>query len=197
MATQSRSRSRTPMYRQVQRSARGSRSRFSARGFQARSRKSRCTTHAATRSEINVAHVRRSSASGILAMVLLASCAGQRAAPATSAAVTSATSAASPIAASPTPSPTQRMETPLPAALEESAAAAAGGKLYVIGGFEAAGNSLSTVWVFDGTAWSAGPRLPLGLDHVSAATLDDQVYVAGGHTFGRDRARFFRPAGGS
>jgi hypothetical protein len=89
------------------------------------------------------------------------------------------------------------METPLPVALEESGAAAAGGKLYVIGGFDAAGNSLSTVWVFDGTAWTAGPRLPLGLDHVSAATLDDHVYVGGGHSFGRDSARFFRLDGGS
>jgi hypothetical protein len=89
------------------------------------------------------------------------------------------------------------METPLPAAVEESGAAAAGGKLYVIGGFDAAGNSLSAVWVYDGTAWSAGPRLPLGLDHVSAASLDDQVYVAGGHSFGRDSARLFRLEGAS
>jgi hypothetical protein len=77
-------------------------------------------------------------------------------------------------------------------ALEESAAAAAGGNLYVIGGFDAAGNSLRTVWVFDGTAWRAGPSLPLGLDHASATTLDDHIYVAGGHTFGRDSARVFR-----
>ena len=77
-------------------------------------------------------------------------------------------------------------------ALEEAAAAVAGGKLYVIGGFDAAGNSLRTVWVFDGSAWSAGPPLPLGLDHTSAATLDDHVYVAGGHSFGRDSARLFR-----
>jgi N-acetylneuraminic acid mutarotase len=89
------------------------------------------------------------------------------------------------------------MEASLPVALEESAAAAAGGKLYVIGGFDAAGNSLRTVWVFDGSAWSAGPRLPLGLDHTSAATLDDRVYVAGGHSFGRDSARFFRLDGSS
>jgi hypothetical protein len=89
------------------------------------------------------------------------------------------------------------MEASLPVALEESAAAAAGGKLYVMGGFDAAGNSLQTVWVFDGSAWSAGPRLPLGLDHTSAATLDDHVYVAGGHSFGRDSARFFRLDGGS
>jgi Kelch motif protein len=64
--------------------------------------------------------------------------------------------------------------------------------LYVIGGFDAAGNSLRSVWVFDGTRWAPGPRLPLGLDHTSAATLDDHVYVAGGHSFGRDSARLFR-----
>lgn len=80
----------------------------------------------------------------------------------------------------------------MPAALEEAAAASAGGKLYVIGGFDGAGNSLGNVWVFDGIAWSAGPRLPLGLDHTSAATVDDHVYVAGGHSFGRDSPRLFR-----
>ncbi len=95
------------------------------------------------------------------------------------------------------PPPTQRMEPSLPTALEESAATAAGGKLYVIGGFDAAGNSLQTVWVFDGSTWSAGPRLPSGLDHTSAANLDDHVYVAGGHSFGRDSARLFRLDGGS
>jgi len=81
--------------------------------------------------------------------------------------------------------------------LEESGAAAAGGKLYVIGGFDAAGNSLRSVWVTDGSEWSAGPRLPLGLDHTSAATLDDHVYVAGGHSFGRDSGRLFRLDGSS
>jgi N-acetylneuraminic acid mutarotase len=89
------------------------------------------------------------------------------------------------------------MEASLPVALEESAAAAAGGKLFVIGGFDAAGNSLRTVWEFDGTAWTAGPRLPLGLDHTSAATFNDHVYVAGGHSFGRDSPRLFRLDGTS
>lgn len=89
------------------------------------------------------------------------------------------------------------MERALPVALEESAAASAGGKLYVIGGFDAAGNSLRSVWVFDGKAWSAGPRLPLGLDHTSAAELGGHVYVAGGHTFGRDSALVFRLDGAS
>jgi N-acetylneuraminic acid mutarotase len=61
-----------------------------------------------------------------------------------------------------------------------------------MGGFNAAGQSLSTVYVFDGNRWSAGPRLPLGLDHASAATLGDHVFIAGGHSNGRDSARLFR-----
>jgi N-acetylneuraminic acid mutarotase len=89
------------------------------------------------------------------------------------------------------------METPLPVALEEAGAAVAGGLLYVLGGFDAAGNSLRTVWVFDGSTWSAGPKLPIGLDHTSAATLDDHVYLAGGHSFGRDSGRLFRLDGSS
>ena len=62
----------------------------------------------------------------------------------------------------------------------------------------AAGFSPETLMrVFDGTGWKAGPRLPLGLDHASAATLGDHVYVAGGHSFGGDSARFFRIDGSS
>src|SRR6266581_8343069 len=72
---------------------------------------------------------------------------------------------------SPSPQPLQRVEKSLPAPVEETAAAAAGGRLYVMGGFNAAGASLNTVYVFDGTTWSLGPRLPLPLDHPSAATL--------------------------
>jgi N-acetylneuraminic acid mutarotase len=87
------------------------------------------------------------------------------------------------------------MEASLPVSLEESGTAVAGGRLYVVGGFDAAGNSLRTVWLFDGNAWSPGPPLPLGLDHTSAATLDDHVYVAGGHSFGRDSPRSFRLEG--
>jgi hypothetical protein len=94
--------------------------------------------------------------------------------------------------ASPSPQPLQRVERSLPAPVEETAAAAAGGKLYVMGGFNAAGVSLNTVYVFDGSRWASGPRLPLPLDHSSAATLVDRVYVAGGHSNGGDSARLFR-----
>lgn len=91
-----------------------------------------------------------------------------------------------------TPQPLQKFEPSLPEPVEETAAAAAGGKLYVMGGFNAAGQSLSTVYVFDGAGWVSGPRLPLPLDHPSAATLGDHVYIAGGHSNGRDSARVFR-----
>src|SRR5260370_8563904 len=61
-----------------------------------------------------------------------------------------------------------------------------------MGGFNAAGASLGSVFVFDGTTWTSGPRLPLPVDHPSAATLQDHVYLAGGHSFGVDSARLFR-----
>src|SRR5207245_663921 len=93
---------------------------------------------------------------------------------------------------SPSPPPPQRQEPALPAPVEETGAAAAGGSLYVMGGFNAAGASLDSVYVFDGSAWAAGPRLPLPVDHPSSATLDDRVYLAGGHSNGRDSARVFR-----
>ena len=94
---------------------------------------------------------------------------------------------------SPTPTPPLQLAEPkLPAAVEETAAAGAGGKLYVMGGFNAAGASLSSVYVFDGSSWTTGPRLPLPLDHPSAATLNDTVYIAGGHSNGADSARLYR-----
>jgi non-specific serine/threonine protein kinase len=76
--------------------------------------------------------------------------------------------------------------------IEETAATAAGGNLYVMGGFNAVGLSLSSTYVFDGSSWHSGPQLPLPLDHPSAASLDGHVYIAGGHSNGRDSARAFR-----
>jgi len=128
-----------------------------------------------------------------VAVVAVASCSGSGsvAQPTPTAVLTPSPS---PAVASPSPSPPplQRLEKPLPAAVEETAAAATDTQLYVIGGFDAVGNSLRSVYVFNGTSWSSGPRLPIGLDHASAATFDGHVYVAGGHSFGRDSARVFR-----
>ena len=94
--------------------------------------------------------------------------------------------------AQPSPQAGQKDEPSLPVPIEETAAAAGGRNLYVMGGFDAVGNSLDSTYVFDGTSWHSGPRLPLPLDHPSAATLDGKVYLAGGHSNGRDSARVFR-----
>lgn len=135
--------------------------------------------------------ISRSLAAGWALFVLLAACG-----PSSSASPSPKPSASSPIPFTPRPTPTpvpeQMPEPSLPAAVEETAAAAAGGSLYVMGGFNAAGASLSSVYVFDGSAWRSGPRLPVALDHSSAATLGDKVYVAGGHSFGADSRRVFR-----
>lgn len=80
----------------------------------------------------------------------------------------------------------------MPTPVEETAAASSNGSLFVMGGFDAAGASLDSVFEFDGSAWRSGPRLPLAVDHPSAASLNGQVYLAGGHSFGRDSARLFR-----
>jgi len=88
--------------------------------------------------------------------------------------------------------PAQRAEASLPVAIEETGAAASGGSLYVMGGFNAAGASLDSVYVFGGSSWRAGPRLPLAVDHPSAAALDGRVYLAGGHSNGADSAHLFR-----
>src|SRR5437879_9670386 len=138
---------------------------------------------------------------GALATLSLSSCTSTQHPVAGATPSASPAASPTPLADAPSPSPSapemQRGERSLPVALEESGAAAAGGRLFVIGGFDAVGTSLRNVWVFDGSAWSAGPRLPLGLDHTSAAALDDHVYLAGGHSFGRDSARLFRLDGSS
>lgn len=123
-------------------------------------------------------------------MILLASCGGGAAAvPTPSPSPPSATF--TPLVP-PSPQPEQRLETALPVPIEEAAAAVSGGNLYVMGGFDAAGNSLDSVYVFDGSAWHTGPRLLLPVDHPSAATLDGRLYIAGGHSYGSDSMRVFR-----
>jgi N-acetylneuraminic acid mutarotase len=121
--------------------------------------------------------------------LLIAACGGSAATPRPASSEPNATF--TPFAQPPA-QPTQKEEPSLPVPIEETAAAVANGNLYVMGGFNAAGLSLSTTYVFDGSSWHAGPQLPLGLDHPSATTLDGQLYIAGGHSNGRDSARAFR-----
>lgn len=125
----------------------------------------------------------------MFAAALLAACSGKVASPA----ITPHESVPPPsFSASPTPVALQQQEPSLPVPIEESAAAVGEGKLYVMGGFNSAGASLDSVYVFDGAGWQSGPRLPLPLDHPSAASLNGHAYIAGGHSNGRDSARLFR-----
>jgi peroxiredoxin len=89
----------------------------------------------------------------------------------------------------------QRDEPPLPQPREEGAAAAAGGKLYVMAGFDAAGKDTASVFVFDGHGWQAGPNLPVALDHPSAAAIGGEVFVAGGFSNGPAVAGAYRLSG--
>lgn len=102
----------------------------------------------------------------------------------------SPTEAAAP-SPSPSPQPPQRQEAPLPQPMEETGAATAAGRLYVLGGFTPAEASWAGGFYFDG-AWHAAPPLPLALDHLGAAALGDRLYVAGGYSNGPASARLLR-----
>ena len=85
----------------------------------------------------------------------------------------------------------QRQELALPQSREELAAAALGGTLFVIAGFDTRGRDTNTVFTYNGS-WSLGPPLPEALDHPAAAVLLGQLYVAGGFSAGRARATVYR-----
>lgn len=72
---------------------------------------------------------------------------------------------------------------PLPSSRGETAAAVAGGKLYVIGGMTGLGADASAeVSAYDpvGNTWSTTPSLPEARHHAAAASLDGTLYVSGG-----------------
>jgi len=73
-----------------------------------------------------------------------------------------------------------------PTARTEVAAAAAGGRIHVIGGYTAYGATVPTVEVLDIATgqWERGPDLPVAVNHAMASTVDDAVYVFGGYLAG-------------
>jgi Kelch motif len=85
----------------------------------------------------------------------------------------------------------QRTEASLPSAVQETAAAATATKLYVIGGYNANGQSVASVFVFDGARWASGPTFPIAVNHPAAAVVNGDVYVAGGFTSGSATNRVF------
>jgi len=72
---------------------------------------------------------------------------------------------------------------PMPTPRTEVAAAASGGTIVVVGGFDADGDTVDTVELYDVDAdeWSAGPPLPAAVDHAMAASDGETVYVFGGY----------------
>jgi hypothetical protein len=133
---------------------------------------------------------------GVVAMgMALCACGGGSgagsAAPATTTAPTASTSTTRPVTLS------QRAEASLPSAVQETAAAATATKLYVVGGYDANGQSVASVFVFDGARWANGPTFPIAVNHPAGAGLKGDVYVAGGFTSGSATNRVFVLAHGA
>ncbi len=95
------------------------------------------------------------------------------------------------------PAEPQRFEPPLPIAIQEAAAASAGDRLYVAGGYDETRNSSASVFAFDGSAWTRQPSLPVAVNHPGAAAVGNTVYVAGGFTTDGATNRMFRLSPGS
>ena len=69
-------------------------------------------------------------------------------------------------------------------AIQETAAVAVAGKVYLIGGFDDNEGVVARVQVFDTVTggWSDGPALPRALHHATAATDGTTIFVAGALT---------------
>lgn len=78
---------------------------------------------------------------------------------------------------------------PMPAARQEVAVAAHGGRVWVIGGFAASAEPVATVETFDPALglWETRASLPVPLHHAAAAAVGNRLFVIGGYTGGRVR----------
>lgn len=79
----------------------------------------------------------------------------------------------------------------MPIAIQEGAATVEGDRLFVVGGYDERRQSSAAVFVLDSARWSAGPSLPVALNHLGAATIGYDVYAAGGFTAGGASNRVF------
>ena len=72
---------------------------------------------------------------------------------------------------------------PLPVSRTEVAAAAAGGRVVVVGGYLADGTSSAHAYAYDPSrdSWRRLPDLPVAVNHAAAATYRGRVYVLGGY----------------
>jgi Kelch motif len=72
----------------------------------------------------------------------------------------------------------------MPTARTEVAAALAGDRIVVVGGFADPNITVPTVEIYDIAAdeWTRGPDLTVAVNHAMAATIEDEVHVLGGFT---------------
>jgi len=65
--------------------------------------------------------------------------------------------------------------------IQETAAVARGGAIYVLGGFDGTLNIVDAVQIYDVATctWSDGPSLPAPMHHANAAVVGDTIYVLG------------------
>ena len=79
--------------------------------------------------------------------------------------------------------------TPMPTPRQEVAAAAFGGRVWVIGGFGSGAEPLATVEMYDPqqNIWETRASLPVAVHHPAAAVVGDRLFVVGGYTGGRVR----------
>lgn len=77
-----------------------------------------------------------------------------------------------------------RKMAPVPTPRTEVAAAESAGKIFVAGGFDKDGVTVSTLEIYDvsSDSWSKGPDLPIEVNHATAAAIGGLVYVFGGYT---------------
>jgi N-acetylneuraminic acid mutarotase len=66
-------------------------------------------------------------------------------------------------------------------------AVGAGGRLYVLGGYDVAGTPLRGAYVLDGGRWRALPRMPFARAAAGAGVARGRIVVAGGVTSGAAR----------
>ena len=89
---------------------------------------------------------------------------------------------------------------PMPLPRGEVAAALAGGRIYVVGGFTADGQNSPRVDAYSPArdSWRSVPDLPVAVDHAMAAGYRGKLYAVGGYGPGRSPlATLFAYSGGS
>src|SRR5688572_21058142 len=121
----------------------------------------------------------RTTAAGFMVLVVLATlsaCSGDSAGDAPSPTAPSTAASGRP------PALAWSRKADLPSPRSEVASAVLDGRIYVIAGFDAAGNGTTTVEVYDplADAWQRRTDLPEARDHAMAAAHGGRLYVFGG-----------------